>query len=219
MKPSTFLFLILSFVETGSAMAAGVTYSGSDTDGSLVQANLAFQQFEQNAGLLSVIDFEAFTPGRYFSSISQNGVDIIPSGVGGNFDIIAGAAAGAFPISGNQFIANNTNTDEITFDFHNSVSAFGFYATDQENEVVTVNFTDGSELNFNLPALGANGSDAFFGYVSDSASIASVKVSDNGLFVGYDDFYYSTVVPIPAAVWLFGSGLGLLGWFRRKQIA
>jgi hypothetical protein len=44
-------------------------------------------------------------------------------------------------------------------------------------------------------------------------------VSDNGLFVGYDDFYYSTVVPIPAAVWLFGSGLGLLGWFRRKQIA
>jgi hypothetical protein len=24
-------------------------------------------------------------------------------------------------------------------------------------------------------------------------------------------------VPIPAAVWLFGSGLGLLGWFRRRS--
>jgi hypothetical protein len=24
-------------------------------------------------------------------------------------------------------------------------------------------------------------------------------------------------VPIPATVWLFGSGLGLLGWIRRKH--
>ena len=28
-----------------------------------------------------------------------------------------------------------------------------------------------------------------------------------------------SVVPIPAAVWLFGSGLGMLGWMRRKSIA
>jgi hypothetical protein len=27
----------------------------------------------------------------------------------------------------------------------------------------------------------------------------------------------ASVVPIPAAIWLFGSGIGLLGWMRRKR--
>jgi hypothetical protein len=27
------------------------------------------------------------------------------------------------------------------------------------------------------------------------------------------------IIPIPAAVWLFGSGLGVLGWMRRRQTA
>jgi hypothetical protein len=36
--------------------------------------------------------------------------------------------------------------------------------------------------------------------------------------IGLDGVYVSNV-PIPAAVWLFGSALGLLGWIRRKQTA
>ena len=36
--------------------------------------------------------------------------------------------------------------------------------------------------------------------------------------IGFDEVRFGTVVPVPAAVWLFGSGLiGLIGIARRKK--
>jgi hypothetical protein len=61
------------------------------------------------------------------------------------------------------------------------------------------------------------------GFGSEWANLSKVEfrspVTDSfGYSAGIDGIVVTTV-PIPAAVWLFGSGLGLLGWFRRRQTA
>jgi hypothetical protein len=47
---------------------------------------------------------------------------------------------------------------------------------------------------------------------------ASCRVPDNAVFADNVAGWMGTAtVPVPAAVWLFGYGLGFLGWMRRKQ--
>ena len=58
----------------------------------------------------------------------------------------------------------------------------------------------------------------FFGWVSaGGAEITRIELISDIRFSALDDFRYGAVVPVPAAVWLFGSGLvGLMLFARRK---
>jgi hypothetical protein len=71
----------------------------------------------------------------------------------------------------------------------------------------------------------------FYWGESLASTIATVLQIRQGE-IGMDDGYWlensqmvsgatisRSVIPIPAAVWLFASGLGLLGWMRRRQLS
>ena len=47
----------------------------------------------------------------------------------------------------------------------------------------------------------------------DAFAVSFTQAAPNQISVGN-----SSVVPVPAAVWLFGSALGVMGWVRRKSV-
>jgi len=51
------------------------------------------------------------------------------------------------------------------------------------------------------------------------ANLPDVATNTPGAFVAAGTGSFASVVPVPAAAWLFGSALGLMGWIRRRVAA
>ena len=66
---------------------------------------------------------------------------------------------------------------------------------------------------------GETGEDNFFGVINEGG-ISAIRISNETAGIEADHLQYGNIVPTPAALWLFGSGLlGLVGMARRKKAA
>ena len=170
-------------------------------------ANAATISFSSSASSVSI--------GNTFS------VDIIGTSFPGNFD------GGALNLSFNSS-AIKVNSVSVNGGYWDYVADSG--VTDNTAGTVTgIEFgrsdvgTGFTIATLNIEALAAGFSDLFL-EVSNNASIFTTFSAGNAEYTGALNLINGSVtvsgvspVPVPAAVWLFGSGLiGLLGFMKRK---
>lgn len=147
------------------------------------------------------------------------GVLSVSAGHASRFDNIPDA-------SGDPAVEDSVGGSDIAIDFSEPVNRVGLLLSAGAITKWTV-----SALDNNLVSLGAveimmpANSDAVFAGLAFTQNIARLQItelSDGGFgsISVFDDLRYEAVVPIPAAVWLFVSGLtGLLGFSRKRMLA
>jgi len=167
----------------------------------------------------AVIDFEDVPHellGQYVTAASSGGFDFVGSGAP-NPIVVDSSGFESNPTTNLLFCpgctlvmsaANGTPFDLLSLDelvLNTGVLVTGTYAGGGS---VQATLASDSEFIFETVSFGTNWS-----------GLASATFSTDGSGLGTVlDNIQVNVVPIPAAVWLFASGLGLLGWLRTRKI-
>lgn len=152
------------------------------------------------------------------------------SGFGANHQVLAGNDIQMSKPGRDRLILNGSGfgVGDMVFNFSTPVNGIGAWSNDHPTfgpdggEIIAY---DSNGLEIGRVAFGQSPATAggFSGLISDQA-IASAEITctfNNDFKCGvYDIQFGTTVIPIPPAVWLFGSGLlGLVGMARRKKSA
>ncbi len=196
--------------ETPDASAGNVLINGDEYAGLAGSPNLSF------------------TPTPGLNTADGNGDLQVGEAVPGALDV--GPSSGdqlLFPGLFKQGAYGNGGVLRLTADQPLNAAAAVF--SDIEAGETTTGFDldlDGSiDVLFSDWLIPVEGATLFLGFVTDMP-VAAVDIHVNSANgdpnngadgVGLDDLSYNTVVPIPAAAWLFVSALAGLGWFGRRK--
>jgi hypothetical protein len=171
----------------------------------------------------TVIDFEDFTAGgTFFAPIITKGfvvdpalaphgpaifVDFSPAGSGKELGLCLSCDDGPEGISIYRDDGNEFELD--SFDFAFWTQAFP--------GTVTGHLSGGGTVSRVLNTPGINIFDQSWVGLS-SVDITFTAPGSDGFETAFIDDITLQAVPVPAAVWLFGSGLSVLGWLRRRRL-
>ena len=212
----------------GSLNGSICTVTGAQFD---VQYNLANVGAYGDARIIG--NNIIFTP-TGFAAVSQDGAGTVNMSGQVVFDILSTDLAfaieelnlierGRYQLDGAGSSVNHTGSmevlDLVNFDF--LTDSIDETAPMNINDNQSHNWTATGEVDFLSQTLGAtitiNNSLTAYTAPGTVPSFASIEktFNQNIVILGVNEI--PTVVPVPAAVWLFGSALGLLGYVRRRQ--
>jgi hypothetical protein len=146
------------------------------------------------------------TLGAFIADLGGNGVwgvGKVFAGLGSFFEPVAPGQMTFSFATGQATVGAFINT--FAPDGQVTISAFGAANNLLDQHTVMINTPNGENAG------------AFFGIGLSSPEIRSIRFSGSGVVI--DDLAISTtVVPLPAAAWLFGAGLAAMGVFGRRRV-
>lgn len=243
----TLIFLVFSLVGPSAASAAVIQYldraswstavgpASGQEDFNAFAIDTEFRTQAVTLNGMTVYAFNEFT--ETIDGVTQhlgaqaNKIDVAPYEFPGTFDIDGSSFLLADIELALDQTANAFVPIVLRFDFDNPLSAWGVDLASFANatsilvEVFGPNPTDAALASFNFPHGGGSPVSDFFGFnITDGLMadhvVFSISASSGFETIGMDNIAFVSAVPVPAAVWLFGSGLlGLIGISRRKKAA